>query len=318
MLKTPILFIVFNRIDTAREVLASIRGARPERLFIAADGPRPTKDGEAEKCRAVRDYVLAAIDWPCSVQTLFHDENLGCGKAVSGAISWFFNEVEEGIILEDDCVPSASFFPYCEQLLDRYRQDERVMHIAGHNPLGSARAGPFSYYFARNQHCWGWASWRRAWARYSFQIEDLDLFVSGGAIERLFEGRQAREYWLSIFEKMRRLEIDTWDYQWTYAIFKCGGFCINPAKNLVSNIGFRADGTHTLDSDSMFSNNRRYELRALRHPTSVEIDPRMIRRINDLAFDLDESPLSRLGKKIGRKARKLARIALARGLQKNE
>jgi hypothetical protein len=310
MIKTPILFIVFNRLDTAKEVLAAIRNARPGKLFIAADGPRALKAGESERCAEVREFVLAAIDWPCEVKTLFRDGNLGCGRAVSGAISWFFSEVEEGIILEDDCVPSASFFPYCEELLERYRNDERVMHIAGHNPLGVTRKGRTSYYFARNQHCWGWASWRRAWAKYAFKIEDLEDFIARGAIQRIFDGRQAQEYWLSVFAKMAKLEIDTWDYQWTYAIFKNGGFCINPARNLITNIGFRGDGTHTMDRYSYFSNQRRYEIGALRDPGIVASDPKIIRKINDIAFDLDDSVGSRFRKRVSRKIRKINRLLL--------
>lgn len=308
MLKTPVLFIVFNRLDTAKEVFAAIRAARPETLFIAADGPRAGRAGEAADCEAVRRFLLGAVDWPCAVKTLFRDENLGCGRAVSGAITWFFSEVEEGIILEDDCVPSASFFPYCEELLERYRGDERVMHVAGYNPLGRARVGKSSYFFTRTQHCWGWASWRRAWARYSFRIADLDDFVARGAMWRIFEGPKACEYWLGVFGRMARLEIDTWDYQWTYAIFKHDAYCINPARNLVTNIGFRSDGTHTLDRDSYFANRRRYETGKLRHPKEIAADPRIIRKINDKAFDLDDGAVSKFMKRYSRRLRKLGRI----------
>ncbi|MGA2545229.1 MAG: nucleotide-diphospho-sugar transferase [Rectinemataceae bacterium] len=310
MLKTPVLFVVFNRANTVKMVFDAIRSAKPERLFIAADGPRDDVSGEYEKCSEVRQYILDAINWACSVKTLFRAKNLGCGKAVSEAISWFFSEVSEGIIIEDDCLPSEGFFLYCEEMLERYRDDERIMHIAGHNPLGVLRVGTYSYYFARNQHCWGWASWRRAWAKYSYMIGDLNDFVERQVIQRIFDGKEAQEYWVSIFAKMANLEIDTWDYQWTYTIFKNEGYCINPVKNLVTNLGFNGDGTHTRNRFSVFSNQKRYEIKSLRHPVIVAVDPRIIRKINDVAFDLDERTLSKVRKRVSQKIRKLVRIII--------
>jgi GT2 family glycosyltransferase len=159
-LKTPpVLLIVFRRPDATRRVCATLRQARPEKLFVAADGPRPNRPDEAEQCREAR-RIATAVDWPCEVKTLFRDDNLGCGRAVSSAIRWFFDQVEEGIVLEDDCLPEASFFPYCAELLARYRHDTRVMHIAGYNPLPHGY-GDGSYYFSRLMQCWGWATWKR-------------------------------------------------------------------------------------------------------------------------------------------------------------
>lgn len=305
MVASPILLIIFNRLDSVKEVFACIRKAGPRQFYIAADGPRPTKEGEYEKCMEVREFVLRHVDWECEVHTLFRDVNLGCGRAVSSAITWFFSEVEKGIILEDDCVPSDSFFDYCDALLDRYQNNDRVMHIAGHNPLHVNRARGASYYFARIQHCWGWASWRRAWERYSFDIEGLDVFLKERRLAALFSRRISRDYWKDIFERMRRHEIDTWDYQWVYAILKNDGLCINPVRNLVSNIGFGGDGTHTFDRDSPFANQERYELGPLMHPRSVKANRRLVERINKVAFGLRYDPLGRLLRPIKRMVKRI-------------
>jgi hypothetical protein len=289
-----------------------IKVAQPEKLYITADGPRDDRIGEIEKCVDVRQYVLREIDWPCAIKTLFRDKNLGCGKAVSEAITWFFSQESEGIILEDDCVPSVSFFPYCEELLERYRYDERIMHIAGHNPLGISRVGSSSYYFARIQHCWGWASWRRAWAYYSFRIEDLNEFIGRKVIQKIFDGREAQEYWLSIFARMANSEIDTWDYQWTYSIFKNGGYCINPTKNLISNIGFLGDGTHTIDANSVFNEQERYEIEVLHHPEAMVIDRNKSKKINYAVFDIEEKSFLMILKQAKHKIKKIMWIMVGK------
>ncbi len=305
MVNSPILLIVFNRLDTLAPVLSAIRDVHPPRLFVAADGPRANRPGEKEKCDQVREYVLSNIDWPCEVKTRFNEGNLGCGKAVSSAITWFFSEVEEGIILEDDCVPARSFFSYCDELLERYHDDDRVMHIAGHNPLHSNRAGGASYYFARVQHCWGWASWRRAWKHYSFNIEGLDRFKAERRLESIFSRKISRDYWQGIFERMERHEIDTWDYQWVYSIMKSDGLCVNPTRNLVSNIGFGGGGTHTFDVDSPFSNQKRNEIGPLRHPKSMVPDIRLVERINRVAFGLRNDPIGKMLRPIKNVVKKL-------------
>lgn len=167
----------------------------------------------------MRSWILKNINWNCDVKTKFNENNLGCGKAVSQAITWFFDNEEEGIILEDDCLPSQSFFMYCEELLNKYKNDERIMHIAGNNPLTESRCkGNASYYFVKVQHCWGWASWKRAWKYYNLQ--SYDTFKSNNMIKR----KNKQKYWMNIFDAMSKHTIDTWDYQWTYSIFQKIGF----------------------------------------------------------------------------------------------
>jgi len=158
-LKTPVLFLIFKRLDTTKQVFEQIKKAKPPRLYIAADGPRDYVEGEAEKVKAAREYVLSNIDWNCEVKTLFREKNLGCGKAVSEAITWFFENEEQGIILEDDTVPSQSFFWFCEELLNRYKDEKKVWHIGGTNFQDGIIRGNGDYYFSALNHIWGWASW---------------------------------------------------------------------------------------------------------------------------------------------------------------
>jgi len=286
-LNIPILFLIFNRLDTTVQVFAKIREAVPSKLYIASDGPRDNRKGEDEKVSSVREYVLKSIDWDCEVKTLFREENLGCGKAVSQSITWFFENEEMGIILEDDCLPSASFFPYCKELLEKYKDDTRIYHIAGFNPLTLTKT-PYSYYFTRIQHCWGWATWRRVWSLYNFDITDLNDFISQNKIQNLFRQKTVQDYWINIFRDMQDHKIDTWDYQWTYTIFKNSGLCINPSKNLITNIGFNCDATHTLDTNSVFNNQKRYEIDIIKHPQSLQIKTSLINKINKVVFRINK------------------------------
>jgi len=282
----PILFMVFNRLDTTKQVFEVIRKAAPQKLYLASDGPRDNRIGEKEKVEKVRDYILKSIDWNCEVKTLFREGNLGCGRAPAQAITWFFDNEEMGIILEDDCLPSLSFFSYCKELLEYYKDDTYIYHITGHNPLTLTKT-PYSYYFARIEHCWGWASWRRAWNNFSFDIKGLNSFIEKKKINNIFNRNIDRYYWINLFKKMENHEIDIWDYQWTYTIFNNNGVCINPAKNFISNIGFNADGTHTTDSKSNLSNQQRFEIDKLVHPKEIKINNKLVIRINKDVFRIN-------------------------------
>lgn len=258
-LETAVLFLVFNRLDTTKEVFQQIRSAKPPRLYIAADGPRASKEGESEKVAAVRAYLLQRIDWSCEVKTLFRDENLGCKYAVSGAISWFFESENQGIILEDDCVPSLSFFWYCEQMLKQYETDDSVFLISG-DARGSENTGlRADYAFCKYPMIWGWATWARVWQQYDVEVSDwpdnkrkLDKWIS--------PLRGTRRFWRKVFDSMYRGAVDTWDYQLCYLLLKMGGKCIVPRKNLVTNIGFGVDATHTLNENDQSANRPRFEV----------------------------------------------------------
>lgn len=243
-LSCPILFLVFNRPDTTQQVFEAIRQARPPRLYIAADGPRPERLGEAEKVQAVRDYVVTHIDWPCEVKTLFRDTNLGCRLAVSTAIDWFFDNEPEGIILEDDCLPSQSFFLFCQKLLDRYRNDERIMLISGYNAQEHWKVDNEDYFFSNFGGIWGWASWHRAWQHFDVEMKDLDRLQKKKTLRHLL-GKKLGKTREKQFENVVVKQIDTWAYPWALARHKNSGMAVVPVKSLVQNIGFGDDATHT-------------------------------------------------------------------------
>lgn len=247
-LKTPILFLIFNRPDTTQKVFEEIRKAKPEKLFVSADGPREGKPGENEKCLAVRD-ILKQVDWDCELTTNFRDKNLGCKKAVSLGIDWFFENVEEGIILEDDTLPHPTFFRFCEELLEKYRDDERIMMISGDNFQFGRKRTNYSYYFSKYAHIWGWASWRRTWKYYDVNMKLWPEIRDGKWLFDMLGDKNAVFYWKNIFEKVYTNKIDTWDYQWNFACWVQNGLAILPNNNLISNIGFGADATRTKEKN---------------------------------------------------------------------
>lgn len=266
-MKKAILFLIFNRLDTTQRVFEEIKKAKPSRLYLASDGARENKEGEKEIVQKIRDFILNNIDWGCEVKTLFRDKNLGCGKAVSGAISWFFENEEDGIILEDDCLPHPSFFNFCEELLDYHKNDKIIWHISGDQFVSNFDNGA-SYYFAKNMHCWGWASWRDRWTQYEF---DLNSY-SEENIKKISENKNVQNYWAGVLDRMKKGEINTWDYQWMFCIVKNNGLCINPSKNLVSNIGFGEDSTHTSDKDNPLANMPVCGIDEIIHPKEIKID----------------------------------------------
>ncbi|MDH4199246.1 MAG: nucleotide-diphospho-sugar transferase [Spirochaetia bacterium] len=260
-LKTAVLFLIFNRLDTTKQVFEAIRMAKPPRLYIAADGARESREGEAKKVQEVRDYVTSHIDWQCEVKTLFRDRNLGCKYAVSAAITWFFENEEMGIILEDDCLPCQSFFWFCEQLLEKYKNDMRVWHISGASMLTSdILINNDSYYFSRYNHIWGWGSWANRWKYYNIKMPLFPDFLINGFIKNITKNKLLQTFWLYNFKKAFDGEIDTWDYQWYFTTWSCGGISIIPVVNLVSNIGFGIDATHTSDIHNKLSNVLRKEI----------------------------------------------------------
>jgi hypothetical protein len=240
----PVLFLIFNRPETTTQVMEAIRAARPPRLYVAADGPRE-RLGEAESCEKVRQIAIAA-DWPCQVHTLFRNGNLGCRRAVGSAIDWFFEHEEEGIILEDDCVPSAHFFRFCDELLPRFRSETRVMAICGSCYTRSTFDIPESYYFSYYPDIWGWATWRRAWRLYDRDLSRWPEFKQSGRLRSAFNGNSWRETtWSNYFDQTATGKIDTWDYQWIYTVIEQNGLACYPTRNLVSNVGWQSDATVT-------------------------------------------------------------------------
>lgn len=261
-LETPVLLLIFNRPFQTMRVFEQLKAQQPTRLFIAADGPRPGKPGEDALCDTTRNEVMNAIDWPCEVKTLFREENLGCGKAVSGALNWFFEQVEEGIILEDDCIPDPTFFSFCTAMLDKYRQDGRVLHIAGSNYQMGNQRGEASYYFSRFAHIWGWATWRRAWQHYDFTLERYK-HASRKGMNRQF---------LTDIENIYTKRIDTWDIQWFMSVWFSHGYAIIPNTNLITNIGYGKEATHTRSTPEWFRKMVYGSIPDIVHPKEIAID----------------------------------------------
>jgi hypothetical protein len=299
-LKTPVLFLVFNRPEETERALDRIRQARPGRLYVAADGPRPDRSGEGDVCGQVRD-IATRVDWDCELKTLFRKDNLGCRKAVSSALDWFFENEEEGIILEDDCLASRSFFPFCQELLDRYRDDNRIMVVSGNNFQFGRRRTDNSYYFSRYNHCWGWATWRRAWLLYDADLRHWPRVRDEGYLEDILSHPSLVSYWTRIFDIAYRDEVDSWAYRWTFTCWIQNGLSILPGVNLVSNIGFGDAGTHTR-GDHPVANLPTEDLTfPLKHPMEMIRDDRADWHTHTLLFEpkVREGLIRRIRKMLG-------------------
>ena len=254
-MKTPIAFFIFKRPDTTQQVFNAIRQAKPEKLLVVADAARRDHPQEAEQCAATR-AILEQVDWDCEVLTNYAEENLGCKQRLSSGLNWVFEAAETAIILEDDCLPHPSFFPFCEALLERYREDERVFSISGQNVQWGRQPTDYSYYFSRYFHSWGWASWRRAWQQYDVQMKHWAEVRDQGLLKDLLPDDRAVKYWTYLFEATANGAIDTWDYQFVLTCWLQHALCITPNVNLITNIGFGAGATNTalLEGESLYAN----------------------------------------------------------------
>lgn len=245
-LETPILFITFRRPDTTIRVFERIRQSQPKKLYIAQNVPKGDKIGEVEKWNEVR-AIIEKVDWDCDVRRLYRTQYLDAKTSISSAINWLFQNEEEGIILEDDCLPHLTFFRFCEALLDKYRDDERIAMISGDNFQFGKKRTAYSYYFSRYSHIWGWASWRRAWKNYDVNMTLWPEFRDSGCLQDCLGDTKSIRYWKKIFERVYLGKIDTWDYQWLFTCWIQGMLTILPNFNLISNIGLTPEATHKSD-----------------------------------------------------------------------
>jgi hypothetical protein len=264
--KSPILFIIFNRSDTSLKVLSEIKNVKPSRLYITADGFRKDRPYEATLCEEAKNNVLKAIDWDCEVSTLFRQDNFGPKEAIASAITWFFENEEQGIILEHDCLPSISFFRFCDTLLEKYKVDQRIWLISGCNFQNGKTWGDGSYYFSNLTNGWGWATWRRSWVSYDKDMTHLTSKDVREQICKIFDHPLIIDQWVELFEKTKSGEINTWDYQATFTHLFSHAINIVPNVNLVSNIGFGEGAENTLDVDSVFANVPIAEIDEIIHP----------------------------------------------------
>lgn len=252
-LDTPVAFIVFNRPDTTERVFAEIAKAKPPKLLVVADGARANREWEAEKVSATR-AIIERVDWDCEVLTNYSEINLGCKVRVSSGIDWVFNQVEEAIILEDDCLPDPTFFRFCQEMLERYKHDQRIGMISGDNFQFGNRRNNDSYYFSKYVHIWGWATWRDRWqGSYDVELKKWPIVRDEGWLLDMLGNPDEFESWANIFEHTHNSKIDTWDYQWVFANWVESRINVMPNVNLISNIGFGADATHTV-RDSHLAN----------------------------------------------------------------
>jgi hypothetical protein len=266
---TPVAFIIFNRPEATRRVLGEIRKAHPKQLFVIADAPRPDRGEDIAKCAATR-AVIDEIDWDCEVFKNYATENLGCGLRPATGLDWVFEQVETAIILEDDCLPHPTFFPYCTELLERYRDEPRIMHISGNNFQFGRQRGNYSYFFTRYTHHWGWATWRRAWQYFDYDINKWSELRSTDWLADLLDTPAAIAYWQQIFDEVYRGDkLHIWDYQWTFTCWLQEGLSISPQVDLVSNIGFNREGTHTIRANEFANLPLKPIAFPLQHPPEI-------------------------------------------------
>ncbi|MCM2255889.1 MAG: glycosyltransferase family 2 protein [Vicinamibacteria bacterium] len=301
---TPVALFVYNRLDTTTRVFARIAAARPPVLLVVADGPRADRPGDAERCAEVRSLVTRP-DWPCEVRTCFSEVNLGLGRRFSSGLCWAFDEVEEAVILEDDCLPDPTFFGYCDQLLERFRGDPQVMMISGDNYQFGTSRGEHSYFFSHGVGTYGWATWRRAFCHYDFAMRDWPRERERGWLREIWPVPELERYWQARFDETHRGEIDTWDYQWAFAMWRHRGLQVVPDRNLISYIGCLPDAVHTTDPRAAYCGLPTEPMpAALHHPRararSLGADLYEFHRIfenlpHEVARELERAALARLG-----------------------
>lgn len=272
---TPVAFIIFNRPKETQLVFNEIRKVKPLKLFIICDGPRINKIGEVDVVARVRS-IVDKVDWNCEVKLNYSNINLGCKLRVSSGLNWVFENTDEAIILEDDCMPDISFFYYCQELLAKYRCDDRVMGITGDNFISNDLNFTDSYFFSSYMNIWGWATWRRAWDFYKVDIPDNGpIFFKNLMNSRSFLSSRAIKYWSLMLSHFNLRDMDTWDYQWSYAIWSNSGLVCTPSKNLISNIGFTDTATHTKTGDPLRENLPTSEMKfPLSHPNLLNVNVR--------------------------------------------
>ena len=268
MLDVAVAFVIFNRPEPTRVSFARIRDAQPAQLFLVSDGPRADRPGEAEKVQQVRE-IAEQIDWPSRVSKIYSEVNLGCGRRISSAITQAFEQVDRLIVLEDDCVPDPTFFDYCSALLERYEHDERIMSVGGNNFQQRVSRTDASYYFSKYSHCWGWATWRRAWRKFDLSISAWPAFRDSGGLAACCQNRSEIEYWTRIMNRCHAQGCDSWAYPWLLACWMNHGLSTVPDMNLVSNHGFGDDATHTHRTDDKTSELQTEPMHQIKHPEII-------------------------------------------------
>lgn len=243
MLQVPVLFILYNRLEPAKQAFSQIRKVRPKKLYIACDGSKKDKPGDGEKVEAVRQWILSAIDWECQVNTRFAEENQGCKHGPVNAINWVFETEEEAIILEDDIVAEESFFMFCQTMLEMYRNDTKIMLVSGNKAVWDYPIEE-DYFFTAYTQIWGWATWRRAWSFYDIEAKQWPYYKSIHLLADVY-GKNTAICYTENIDRIYSGDLDAWDYLWTLAVAANSGLGILPKYNLIQNVGYGEDSTHT-------------------------------------------------------------------------
>lgn len=265
---SPVILIIFNRPDVTERVFAEIAKVQPSRLLVIADGARLNRPHEENLCLMARQ-VVGRVSWPCEVSTNYADSNLGCKIRIASGLNWAFSLVQEAIILEDDCLPTEDFFRFCDDLLDYYRDNNRIGMISGDNFQGGLSRGDGDYYFSRYCHIWGWATWARAWRQYDVEIKQWPMLRNNGWLKSLGFSFGERKYWARAFNRVYSGSLDTWDHQWSVACWLGNMMSVMPNKNLISNIGFGAEATHTVHEGKFSKMDIAKMSFPLKHPSKI-------------------------------------------------
>lgn len=309
-LTTPVALLVFSRPETTARVFEAVRAARPRLLLVVADGPRPDRPGEAERCAATR-AVIERVDWPCEVRTHYAERNLGCRLRVSSGLDWVFDQAEEAVILEDDCVPHPTFFRFAQEMLARHRHDDRVGVVSGNNFQVSPWRTGASYGFSRYPFIWGWATWRRTWRRYDVGLGRWPALRYEGWLRNVLGDAQAERHWTRTFDRTYRGETDTWDYQLTFMLWAENQLNVLPAWNLVTNVGFGEGATHVADAGHFLAAVPAEPMSfPLVHPTALTRDVAGDQAIEERIFS---GPKRDLRSRLRRRARKIRKALGSRG-----
>ncbi|MFM7023005.1 MAG: nucleotide-diphospho-sugar transferase [Flavobacteriales bacterium] len=282
MFHTPVALFIFNRPECTRQLFSVIAVLKPSRLFIIADGPRQNNPEDEQRCAETR-AIFNEINWPCEVSRRYSELNMGCRNSIPSGLNWVFGQVEECIILEDDCVPDLSFFCYCSQLLDYYRSNEQIMTIGGHRSDGPNQTEGNSYFFSKYPNIWGWATWKRSWEKFDLSMTKwAELKSTSWLTEKLKEEKYV-VYWTRIFDQMEKM--NTWDYAWVFSSWLNNGLSIRSSVNMISNIGFGADATHTTQDKNQYHSQKTSAISfPLKHPSAVVVDPEDEKRIEWVTF----------------------------------
>lgn len=265
----PILILAWKRPEKLKLLILKLKSAKPNKIYVSIDGPNNDRLC-IKKVKETKDIIDKEINWKCSLSKNYETKNIGCKNAVSKGISWLFRFEEYGIILEEDCIPDLSFLLFAEAMLNKYKKDKSVFTITGDCFVKNSNKYKETYYYSKYPHCWGWATWKDRWDNFDSEIKFWPLLKQSKKWKRIHPNLLERIYWNKIMDRVFKNEIDSWAYPWAGSIWNKEGKTVTPMLNLVTNLGFEEDGTHTLDKKSKLGNKPVYEIKQFIGPKNRE------------------------------------------------